>query len=424
MRAMRRGAVFASGATLAEQPMRHPISIRSLVGVGLMAGAAAAGVTIALTRAAQDDLEARTQAALVAVRAEAGYPGMTAAIVMPDGRVLVAADGWADAARHIPLTRSSRMPAASIGTTFVAAAILQAVDDGVLDLDRPIGQWIGGEPWFERIPNARALTLRMLLAHRSGIPNVSDPADPHFAAWVKTLTTDLDRTWASDEQLTFVFDKKAKAPPGAKFIISDMNYMIAGVVFEHAVGRPLFREIERRILTPMGLDQTVANDRRDWRDVVPGLLDAKSPFAGVGRETFRDGHFLYALQAEGAAGGLISTSRDLARWSRQLFEARVFSPARLAEMVDARPSVGAYKAGFSIGVETQRGGTLIYGHNAKIPGYQSQIAYATGYRLATAIQINSDPMSDPAKRYKLEPGECLQRIITPAFHELYRSKKR
>jgi CubicO group peptidase (beta-lactamase class C family) len=56
--------------------------------------------------------------------------------------------GFADAERTIKLTPTSRMLAGSTGKTFVAAAILQAVDEGKLDLDSRIEKWIGKEEWF------------------------------------------------------------------------------------------------------------------------------------------------------------------------------------------------------------------------------------------------------------------------------------
>lgn len=362
--------------------------------------------------AGEDDLQARVQAQLEEARTKAGFPGVTAAVALPDGRVLAAAAGWADPAHRVPLTVSSRMPAGSVGKTFVAAVVLQAVDEQLLDLDSPIERWIGVEPWFHRIPNAEALTLRLLLGHRSGIPEVLEND-----AFVKAVTSDLDRAWRPLDLLEFVFDKKPHAPAGVKFLYTDMNYTIAGVVFEHAVGKPLFEEIERRILKPQGLDQTLPQEHRDWRGVVPGFVDRKNPMLhGVKAPdgtTLRDGRFLYAIQAEYAGGGLISTSPDLARWAVQLWEGRVFSAARLRDMLDGKPAEEGSRYGLGVSIASSNAGP-VYTHDGWTPGYQTQIVYFPELKLGAALQINSDPM----KKYKLGPGACLGQVVSVVVHAL------
>ena len=386
---------------------QRPIACASLLALSL----GAVGASQVRTADLQDDLQKAIQAKLTEVRDAAGYPGLTAAVAMPDGRVISAATGWGDTAREMPMSSLTRMPAASVGKTFVAAAILQAVDDGKLDLDIPIERSIGREPWFTRLPNAKALTLRLLLSHRSGVPEVYEND-----AFVKAVTADPERTWRPTDLLAFVFDKKPRSRAGTRFLYTDMNYVIAGVVFEEAVGRPLFAEIERRLLMPLRLDATVPLERKDWRDVVPGLLDPKNPFFAVTApegETMRNGRFLFGVQAEYAGGGLISSPRDLVRWAKALWEGRVFSAARLAEMLDAQPSAGGDRYGLDVGI-SQSGAGPVYGHDGWAPGYQTVVVYFADFKLAAAIQINSDPM----KRYKVRPGDCLGEIVSIPIQQL------
>ena len=81
-----------------------------------------------------------------------------------------------------------RMLAGSVGKMFVAVIALQLVEQGRLDLDAPVSRWLGGEPWFARVPNAERLTLRHLLAHRGGVPNHVN--DPRFLAAVAQASRD------------------------------------------------------------------------------------------------------------------------------------------------------------------------------------------------------------------------------------------
>src|SRR6185295_16013385 len=97
---------------------------------------------------------------------------------------------------------------------------LQAVDEGRLDLDEKIARWLGREPWFERLPNGRDLTLRQLLGHRTGIPETYE-SQP----FVDAIATHLDKTWTPEELIGFVLGKRAKFPAGQRYFYTDMNYV-------------------------------------------------------------------------------------------------------------------------------------------------------------------------------------------------------
>src|SRR5215510_6117892 len=117
----------------------RPISIAFILGSSLVPAGSNSATTgrpcgFVLSSTQADDLQQKLQKRVVEVREAGGYPGMTAAIAMPDGRVLVAAAGWADGDKKIPMKPTDRMLAGSVGKTFVAAVILEAVDEGQLDL--------------------------------------------------------------------------------------------------------------------------------------------------------------------------------------------------------------------------------------------------------------------------------------------------
>jgi D-alanyl-D-alanine carboxypeptidase len=350
------------------------------------------------------DLAAGLQGKLDELRTRAGFPGATASILLADGRVLDAASGWADSDHRQPLTPASRMPAGSVGKTFVAAAILQTVDDGVLDLDSPIEKWIGQESWFPRLPNARGLTLRLLLSHRSGVP------DPDETAFMKAITTDLEKTWTPEDLLEFVLDRKPRSRAGTRYFYTDMNYIIAGAVFEHAVGRPLFEEIDRRLVKPFALGRTTPAGKRDMSDVVAGRLDMKGNEYrkfGLVDTTIRNGQFTFNAQAEYAGGGMTSTSHDLAQWAAILWSGRAFSAARLADMLDGKPAEKNVKYGLGVEIVASQRGPL-YAHDGWMFGYVAVIFYLADEHLGAAIQVNSDP----SKAFKLQADDCLGQLVS------------
>jgi len=118
---------------------------------------------------ARPSLEARIQEHLAAYVEDGRPPAVSAGVVLADGRALALAAGLADRAKKIAVTPTSRFCAGSTGKTFVAATVLQLVQEGKLELEDYAGDILGEEPWFARVPNAGELTLELLLQHRSGL---------------------------------------------------------------------------------------------------------------------------------------------------------------------------------------------------------------------------------------------------------------
>jgi len=116
------------------------------------------------TRAAElATIERSVASIIVRARDEALLPGISAAFALPDGRVGTAVAGFADVEAEVPMTPETRFLAGSIGKSLHGALAVALARQRVVDLDAPIARWIGDEPWFARLPNARELTLRQLL---------------------------------------------------------------------------------------------------------------------------------------------------------------------------------------------------------------------------------------------------------------------
>lgn len=352
------------------------------------------------------DLSVKIRERLEQVRAEAGYSGITAGVAFEGIHTIAAAAGFADAAQKIELTPTSRMLAGSTGKTFVAAVILQAVDEGKLDLDSKIEKWIGKEEWFARLPNARELTLRILLSHRSGVPE--HVFDKNFVAAMKS---DLSKTWTATEITAYVLDKKPLFAAGEKFAYADTNFVIAGLVFEKATGKKLFSEIEHRILKPFELRNTVTSESRVIDGVVPGLMSERTPF-GLSGSTLREGRLVLNAQSEYAGGGMISTAGDLARWAKILWEGKAFSAQSLTAMLDAKDT-GVGRGGgqdAKYGLATQVHPTpygIGYAHAGWFPGYQTEMEYFPEYKIGFALQVPTDPGTGAKK----SPRWCLMEIV-------------
>ncbi|MGD8727888.1 MAG: serine hydrolase domain-containing protein, partial [Gemmatimonadales bacterium] len=203
--------------------------------------------------AAQSELlRTALQDRLVALQTESGAPGATAGIVLGDGTVYGLAAGMSDTIRRLPMTASDRLLQGSVGKTYVAAVAIQLVFEGTLDLDAKISSYLANEPWFQRLPNHDAVTVRQLMNHTSGI--IRYEFNEQF---ITDLLADPSRVWRPEEQLAYLFDTEAPFAAGDGWEYSDTNYIILGMIIERLTGSTYYDELQRRILDPLDLSNTV-----------------------------------------------------------------------------------------------------------------------------------------------------------------------
>ncbi len=330
------------------------------------------------------------RAGLAELHQRHGFPGATAAFVLADGRRGAAAVGLADVEAETPMRPKSRMLAGSTGKSFCAAIALQLVHEGELELDERLALVLGEEPWFERLPNAEEVTLRMLLAHTSGI--MDHVWAPEFHA---ALREDPERAWEPVELVAFVLDREPLFAAGAGWAYADTNYVLAGMLVEARTERSFYDQLRVRLIEPLELTDTFGQDRRVMPGLIPGYTGAQNAF-GLPRKVAVEGRHALNPQLEYCGGGVMSTSGDLARWAHALYAGGVIAPALMDDVLDAVPSPRT-------GPGTRYGlGTIVcedpsgvsWGHTGWFPGYGTKMAYYPDHGLAIAIQVNTD---DPAQ---------------------------
>jgi D-alanyl-D-alanine carboxypeptidase len=340
----------------------------------------------------------RFQAELDRLGREEGFPGATAAVLLPGGRIIGVATGMADKERRVPMRPESRMLAASIGKMFVAATVLSLVHEGVLDLDVPISRWLGREPWFGRLRGGEAMTLRMLLSHAAGVGN--HYRDSAFTEdWARGRRVDPEYAPEPRRLIEFVLDRPPAYPLGKGFGYTDTGYLLVGLILENATGRRYYDLVARRFLRPLELRATEPSDRRVLRGLAAGYSARDNRFH-LPEKGLVDGRLEWNPAIEWTGGGLVSNSMDLVRWAGALFGGRALPPAALAEMLAGLPDNPAREpegSRYGLGVriaETPLG--VYYGHGGSIPGYRSYLAYYPDRKTAVAIQLNTDapPFSD------------------------------
>ncbi|MCH4824399.1 beta-lactamase family protein [Gramella lutea] len=197
--------------------------------------------------------------------------------------------GWHDRENEIPANPEALFKIASIGKLYHAVAITKLVNTGQLSLDKKLADYL--PDLVGRIENSEDISLRMLVQHRSGIPNYTDTPD----FWVKPPNS-------SDEALQRILDLPANFEPGEEYEYSNTNYLLLSQIIEKELGYDSKRYIREAILDPLGLKNTYFSIREiNMDDLMSGYYvgveeDIKSTDYGSMVATAKEvGVFLRAL---------------------------------------------------------------------------------------------------------------------------------
>lgn len=338
------------------------------------------------------------QETLDEVHREAGFPGATAALRLGDGRSCQAASGVADMELSQPIRTDHRMPAGSIGKTFVAAAALSLIGDGLLTYDTKAETFLGHYPWFSDWPNAQDITIGHLLTHSSGVPTDYIEQPELLAAFNKAI--ELDTTLESlgithVDYASAVAGTEPAFPAGGGFHYTDVSYVLVALIVEAAAGKTLEKYIEEQFIEPLSLGNT-APQKRDMPNVASGYIPEpyRAAFGGVPEKSHKDGGgFVYDPEFEWGGGGYVSTAGDLAEWARAWFGGSAL-PEEYLEIqqsnVDMR-AMETLQAGYGPGIQflpnTEFGDRRF--HRGYMLGYISVTEYLPRYDLSVSLMINT-----------------------------------
>lgn len=342
-------------------------------------------LTLSIGAFAQTDkLKAELQSKLDEWHKAGKFPGATLGVVMANGESFGLAVGYSDRDAKTPMKAEDRMLAGSTGKTFAGALAFQLVADGKLSFDDKIEKYLGKEPWFSRLPNAKDVTVRMLLNHTSGLVRYEFKKE-----FTDFLTANPMKVWTPEERLAYLFDAKAPFEAGKGWDYSDTNYIVLGMIIERITGKKFYDEARKRFIKKLRLNGTVAQEGPVIKGVIQGYAGAANPFGGKDA-MIENGKFVVNPQLEWTGGGWASTSQDLARWAKMYFEGKAFEPKLLPQVLDGveaklGPNV---KYGLCVIIRPTQAGTT-YGHSGFFPGYVTDMMYFPDKKIAVAVQVNT-----------------------------------
>lgn len=253
-----------------------------------------------------------------------GFDGMIVYVNQEGEEPEFYAAGWKNSEKKIPADPHALFKIASIGKLYDAVSITKLVSDKRLSLDKPLADYF---PEFKgRIENAEIITLRMMVQHRSGIPNLTDT--PNF--WT-------DPPANSTEGLERILDLPADFVPDEKYEYSNTNYLLISELIEKVVGYSKFQYIKEEILIKLGLKNTFGSIHDvNIDDVMSGY------YVGVDEDIKTVDY-----------GSMLATAEDVGIFLRALNDGSLFN----------------------IGEQELYSSIYEYSHTGLIPGYQSIAKY-------------------------------------------------
>jgi len=284
-----------------------------------------------------------------------GFDGMIVYIDQADRPPQFYAAGWHNRESKIPAKPQALFKIASISKLYDAVAVTKLVSDGRLSLDKTIADYL--PELVGRIEHADRITLRLMIQHRSGLPNFTDA--PGF--WAAPTGT-------YEESLALILDKPANFEPGEGYEYCNTNYLLINKIMDDELGYGNFQFIQEAILTPLNLSNTFPSlSEVNMEDVMSGY------------------HVGYPHDLKENDHGMHATAEDVGTFLRALNDGSVFEEGEQ----EIYASIYEYK------------------HAGWVPGYQS---FAKYHEDLDAVVVEFYSTTDP-KLYNWNLSEIINKRI-------------
>ncbi len=337
-----------------------------------------------------------------------GVVGVSLALGLPGQDTSLYQSGYADKFKKTPMTGDHLFRIASCTKSFIATGLHLLVQDGKVDLDEPITRW------FPDLPKAAQMPVRILLNHRSGLPD--------FETSMPMIS---DKTWTAQEIVDFSFEHGVQKEPWHGMEYSNTGYVLAGMIIAHETGKPYSEHLRSRIFAPVGMKDTWVGTHetfpieREARGYMHAAADDENPQwdvtgAGDPVDGVWDATEWFPLSGANGAGDMVSTPRDIVKFLNALFDGRILDQKRLWEMKDnIKPAVfpGSNTVANGHGLLIMRyGDSDLKGHLGQIPGHTSIMGRdeETG---ATLMLIQNSGAGDFESFYLKGVNEPVGRIL-------------
>lgn len=301
-------------------------------------------------------------------------------VVVKDGKVLVNKGyGYADKEKQIPVDSRTVFQMASISKTFTALAAMQLVDQGKINLNYNIEEYLGGL----KIPNktGKPLTMFDLLTYTSGVdkPDITTYVSPEYVK--QDIST---RDFLEKHMPTVV------RPPGEAYTYDNFAFLLAGYAVENRSGMRYDQYMKKNIFEPLGMKSTSVR-------FTPELLERMaSHYSPDGKFQPLFGH----APTDGPQGSIVSTGEDMAQYllmqlqNGKVGDKQLVSPQSLKQMhtyqTFAEPSIPIATVGFEGYYKELMNGQHVVLKGGNMPGHSSLMVLIPEKNTGFYMSYNND----------------------------------
>lgn len=241
-------------------------------------------------------------------------PGLALAVIRRGRVEKMTTYGYANEEFSVPVRRDTRFPIASITKEFTSVGLMMLVESGQVKLDDPIGRYLDNLP-----PSWRDVSIRRLLNHTSGLPDVINKASEALAD-------------TAEDAITLLRDKPMEFTPGNRWSYNQTNYMLLQMLIEKVSKRRFGLFCEDRLFAPLKLSsprfgfQVIRNRASLYTSVIVGsdppiVLESIEPYSPTKPVAMLD-----------SAGGLNISIDDFSRWLIAVLDGKIISKSSLDEL--------------------------------------------------------------------------------------------
>lgn len=291
-------------------------------------------------------------------------PGVSIAVVEKNKVVYTGGFGYRDAEKKLPVTENTLFAIGSCTKAFTSAMLGALAEDGMLDLDKPVRNYLPELKFYNEHLNAH-VTIRDMMCHRTGLPR-------HDFSWYGSTASRM-------ELLKRIEYQEPTAELREKYQYNNFMFLSQGVLLEKLTGKSWETNIKERIFTPLGMDNTVtkvadwekSNDRSLAYNLVNDSIAKVIPYRNI--------------DAVGPAGSINSNAKDMAKWlitwinggkynGKQIVPAKFRNEAMTIQMSNGglpsmeSPDVHNFGYGLAWGVSSYRGHYRVE-HGGGIDGF-------------------------------------------------------
>jgi D-alanyl-D-alanine carboxypeptidase len=303
--------------------------------------------------------------------------GLSAAVFVPGQGIWVGTWGKGNATDQV--TPDMRFGIASNSKAVIAALMLKLQEEGLIDLDDPLHEYL---PVYQNIhPN---ITIRQLLTHTSGLFD-----------FLNDWTTETSNAYASNPDSVWTFEDLIRTIgpphelPGKRYRYSNTNFLLAGMIAEAVTNLSIREVLQTRIFGPLNLDMIYPVGANVFSAPYSNVFSGTTPILEPGHEdTF--------LSFTATAGAIWSTAYDMVRWYDALFGRDWLSPESQFELRD-NDGYNPYGLGIRL---ANRYGTSYY-HHGGVWGFRSYMIHDTRAGISVCLLSNKFgfPVSAAARSF-------------------------